>query len=178
MPTAGKILIIAGAMLVVAAAAAATVHIYQRRKKQSAENADDAVLADGIARHAQLYDGLYEGIYQAVVRDDFTDLSAYREWRDRTAHIEDDAEFVQLFARCFDGQDSGETFKRLLGLVEKAGIVRRDETELAVSASARKAYLYLGEGEPVDGMICKVMKPCWEYLGQIVEQGVLMKKEG
>ena len=178
MPTAGKILIIAGAALAVTAAAAAAVYIYWRRKKQSGGNADDTVLAEGIARHAQLYNGLYEGIYQAVTRDEFTDMSACREWRDRTAHIEDDGEFVRLFARCFDGEDSGETFKKLLGLIEKAGIVRRDETELAMDAETRKAYLYLGEGEPADGTILTVMKPCWKYRGQTVEQGILMKKEG
>lgn len=173
----GKLLIAAGAALAVTAGAAA-VYIYQRRKKKPAENADDAVLAQGIARHAQLYNGLYEGIYQAVAQDDFTDMSAYQEWCGRTAHIEEDAEFVRLFAWCFDGEGSGEALKRLLRLIEKAGVVRRDETELAVSAEARKAYLYLGEGGPADGMICKVMKPCWEYRGQVVEQGILMKKEG
>ena len=177
MLTEGKILIIAGAALAVTAAAA-TAYICLRRKKKPVKNADDAVLAEGIARHAQLYTGLYEGIYQAVTRNEFTDLSVYREWCDRTAHIEDDGEFVQLFARCFDGEGGGETFKRLLSLIEKAGIVRRGETEHTVGAGTRSAYLYLGEGEPTDGMILTVMKPCWEYHGQTVEQGILMKKEG
>lgn len=183
MLTEGKLLIAAGAVLAVAAGAAAA-YIYQRRKKKPVENADDAALAQGIARHAQLYNGLYEGIYQAVTRNDFTDLSAYKEWCDRTAHIEEDAEFVRLFSLSFDGEGvrgedgCGEKLKRLLGLIKKAGIIRRDETELAVSPGTRIAYLYLGEDGPADGMICKVMKPCWEYCGQTVEQGILMKKEG
>lgn len=177
-----KILLIAGTVLAACAIAAeVTVYLYRKRKNKSV---DETLLAEGIARHAELYNGLYEGIYQAVTRNDVTDRDAFKEWYDRTVYIEEDPEFVRTFTQSFTGgmKDAADAYcaklKRLLSLIEGTGIIRRDETELLFDTQTRKAYLYLGTDEPVEGMVCRVMKPCWEYRGQIVEQGIIMKKEG
>lgn len=177
-----KILLVTGTALTACAVAAGTiVYLYRKRKKQSG---DELLLAEGIARHAELYNGLYEGIYQAVLRNDSTDRDAFKEWYDRTTYIEEDAEFVNTFTQNFSGgaEDAEDAYcaklEKLFSLIERAGIIRREETELSFDSQTRKAYLYLGTDEPAAGMVCKVMKPCWEYRGQIVEQGIIMKKEG
>lgn len=181
--------IIAAASGLAAAAAVAFV-VFRRVKKNSAgseqkqnRQQDDAVLLEGLARHAALYDGLYEGIYQSANRADLDNRDAFREWCGRTAALEEDTAFVQAFAARFRDCAQSEApiyrehVKALLELIRTAGIVRRPETELILSPETRKTHIVVGEPAPADGALCRVVKPSWEYAGQLIEQGILMVKE-
>lgn len=153
------------------------------RPPKKEQTVDRDVLLDGLARHAPLYDGLYEGIYQAARQENAAGRDAIREFCDRTAGLEEDGTFSHAFAARFAGsvaaeQDAyREKMEELLALFQAAGIVRAEETELALSPQIRREYIYLGEPVPDDGVVCRVMKPKWSCQERLVEQGILMKRE-
>lgn len=168
--------IAAGAGLLLAAAAV-TGAILRRRRSDLLEKTVSA----GIARHARLYDGLYEGLCQILAREEVLDRDTLKEWCARTARLEDEPDFTAGFSRLFDSaldapeKEYREKLELLLKLISAAGITRARTGPIPYDASVKRSYLYLGEGDPADGEVYNVIKPCWMLGDETVEQGVIMK---
>ncbi len=169
-------LIVAGVEL--ALTAVAVIAALVRRRKGSGP---EKTAAEGIARHAKLYEGLYEGLCQILDREEVTDRDTLKEWCERTARLPEEDEYRAAFARLFEGavdlpeEAYREKLRLLLKLIAQAGIVRGEPGPVVYEASLRKAYVYLGAGAPVEGETYNAVKPCWTAKGEIVEQGVIMK---
>lgn len=170
--------IIAGVGLI-AVTAAAIVLIVRRRGADSPEK----IVSAGIARHAKLYDGLYEGLCQILAREEAVDRDTLKEWCGRTARIEDEPVYSAAFGKLFDSaleapeDEYREKLALLSKLIAKAGISRVEAKTVVFDASVKKSYIYLSEGVPADGAVYNVLKPCWMFEGQTVEQGAIMKGE-
>ena len=170
------------AIVGVTAATAIGAGVAYAMKKRRQDDGTREILVDGLRRHAELYDGLYEGIYRASLGQ--ANRDALREWCIRTEGLEEDAPFAGAFAAWFGGSaDAAESvcqtkLRELLALLEAAGILRGEETETVMGPKARRAYIYLGNPAPGDGVRCAVMKPTWTCNGRLVEQGILTAKEG
>lgn len=185
MPLNREFWIIAGTAALVVSAGAAWWWFHRKRTPEAevSRESDREILLAGLARHAQLYDGLYEGIYQIASREDVPSRDAVKEFCGRTARLEEDAAFSRAFAARFAGSADAEPavcrrqMEELLELFQAAGITRSQETELPLSPQVRREYIFLGEPVPEDGTVCRVMKPCWRHQGRLVEQGILMAKE-
>lgn len=166
---------------VTAAAAIGAGVAYTLKNRRRADGTRE-VLVDGLRRHAQLYDGLYEGLCRTSPGQ--ANRDALREWCIRTEGLEEDAPFAEAFAARFGGSaDAAESvcqakLRELLALLEAAGVLRGEETEIVMDPRARRAYIYLGGPAPEDGVRCAVMKPAWTCNGRLVEQGILTAKEG
>ncbi len=171
------ILYIAAGGALILAAGAVTVFILRRHRPNPLEKTVSA----GIARHAKLYDGLYEGLCQILAREEVMDRDTLKEWCGRTARLENEPDFTAAFSQLFDSalnapeEEYREKLKLLLKLISAAGVTRSQTGPIPYDASVRKSYLYLGVGDPVDGAVYNVIKPCWMFEGETVEQGVIMK---
>lgn len=166
----------------VTAAAAIGAGVAYTMKKRRRDDGTQKILVNGLRRHAELYDGLYEGLYRASLGQ--VNRDALREWCIRTEGLEEDAPFAEAFASRFGGSaDAAESvchakMRELLALLEAAGVLRGEETEIAMDPKSRRAYIYLGNPMPEDGVRCAVRKPTWTCNGRLVEQGILTAKEG
>lgn len=169
-------LIVAGVGLALIAADVIAAVLRLRRGSPAEKTA-----AEGIARHAKLYEGLYEGLCQILDREEVTDRDTLKEWCERTARLPDEADYRAAFAGLFEGavdlpeEAYREKLRLLLKLIAQAGIVRGEMGPVTYDASLRKAYVYLGAGAPVEGETYNAVKPCWTAKDEIVEQGVIMK---
>ena len=141
----------------------------------------EAVVCDGIARHAELYSGLYEGLCQILAREEVSDRDTLKEWCSRTAGLEAEPEYTAAFSQLFGSAieapepEYREKLSLLLKLIGEAGIIRSGAGTLTYEPSVQKSYLYLGEGTPADGEVYCIIKPCWTCGGKAIEQGVIMK---
>lgn len=176
-----KIIIAVVVFIAVAAAAAGAAFalIVLRRGSGSTEKTVSA----GIARHAKLYDGLYEGLCQILARNEVMDRDTLKEWCGRTSRIENEPAYTAAFNKLFgSATEAPENEYRkklalLLKLIAEAGITRIDVKSVTFDAEVKRSYIYLGEGTPSAGEVYNVLKPCWIFEGQTVEQGIISKGE-
>ena len=142
--------------------------------------AHDAV-AEGIARYAKEFDGLYEGLYQSGKNRTQLCTDAYEEWCDRAGQSEDTcfrAAFETLFSR-EDVEDETRFragIETLLACIAQAGITRDRDTGLAVTADKQLADAYISAdgARPLAGSPYTIIKPAWLSGGKVVEFGLLM----
>lgn len=173
-----SILTAVGVAAAVAVGAGVAYTVVKRRRDEETRK----ILVTGLQRHAELYDGLYEGLYRASQGQ--ANRDALREWCIRTEGLEDDSLFAGAFSARFGGSADAEEgayqakLRELMALLEAAGVLRGEETEAVMDPKVRRAYIYLGNPLPEDGVRCAVMKPTWTCNGRLVEQGILMAKGG
>lgn len=162
------VLVVLGALLIAALLVA-------RRKKKAP--APDPVIVAGIQSNALRFMGLYEGIYDAVHQGTSDGAEAYREWHIRAENL--DPAFQSAFAARFPGTEPQISHLReLLDSVEAAGICRSEEALHTADAMTEKRYVYFGSDTLQPGKVYQVLKPCWTQNNIIVEQGILVPKEG
>lgn len=161
-------LIVLGVLLI------AVLLVVKRKKKAPAP---DPVIVAGLQSNALRFMGLYEGIYAAVHQGTSDGAEAYREWHIRAENL--DPAFQQAFAARFPGTEPQISHLReLLDSVEAAGICRSEETLHTADAMTEKRYIYFGSDTLQPGKAYQVLKPCWTQNNIIVEQGILVPKEG
>ena len=131
----------------------------------------------GIARNAEVFEGLYESLYCAVTQRQ-TDTEAYEEWCDRVALIKDE-DFRTAFFLVFSKDDAADEalclrkMRMLLGSVQRAGIFR--------AGNAGDTILYDGEAAEYFGCLkspdesgrVTVVKAAWLFGDKVVERGAV-----
>lgn len=175
--------VVIAAVIAAVTAGAAICKIRKRKRISSEEHKAEGLLASGIGKNAELFDGLYEGLYLSVLKPELDNRDGYLEWCGRVRHLENQNEFQAAFLKELEIGDNADpavyqkAARYLLQLIEKAKICRSQDQELKTSAGVLRDYLYLGPPAPEDGEVCVVLKPAWYHDGKLVEQGILMPKE-
>lgn len=169
-----------------AASAAVLWRLAKRSRKEKIPDGSDKerqLLIEGISHNARLYDGLYEGIYQAAHQENVSTRDPAKEFCGRTRDLEDQGPFSAAFTARFSASLDADpiTFRERMGelleLIYAAGITRRETGEVLMDPKTHKDYICLG-AVPEEGAACRVVKPCWERGNALLEQGILMAKEG
>ena len=139
-----------------------------------------SIIADGIRKNADSFDGLYEGVFRRANNMEKADDDALKEWAVRISNMYANDEFKKAFEETFDlnGANLIPQAIKLLNCIELAGVKRSVETSHTFGPGSSKKYICLGSGVFPDGTECTVVKPYWFTQSKVVEQGCVIGKVG
>lgn len=139
------------------------------------------IIADGIRKNADSFDGLYEGVFRRAKNMEKADDDALKEWAVRISNMHANEEFKKAFEETIDLNSANliPQAVKLLNCIELAGVKRSVEKAHTFGPGSSKKYICLGSGVFPDGTECTVVKPYWFTETKVVEQGcVIIGKVG
>lgn len=161
----------------------ATLRLFTEHREPAAEADPMETIAEGIAKNAHVFEGLYEALFQAERNRQLLIRDAYEEWCTRAQQLEDRT-FAEAFAQVFSCADLDEEdlcrekFRLLLECIQQAGILRERENGTVDTADEKMCLAYRAvDGHVVEaGMPYTVLTSAWIKGDKVIEYGMVMKQ--